>query len=113
MSDVDLRDHVRRFNQGVRTKDFSEMLDHFADDAELHFHGVPVGPFEGKDAIAAAYRDNPPDDEIVLITDGGDGGDYAWRSDPARIAGRIAIRSESGRITRLDVTFIEGEMGDA
>ena len=43
------------------------MLDQFADDAELAFEGVAVGPFLGKPAIAQAYVDRPPDDEIVIL----------------------------------------------
>ena len=43
------------------------MLEQFAEDAELAFEGVPVGPFRGKPAIAQAYLDQPPDDEIVIL----------------------------------------------
>ena len=42
------------------------MLDGFTEDAEL-LEGIPVGPFRGREAIAAAYRAQPPDDEIELL----------------------------------------------
>jgi hypothetical protein len=33
----------------------------------MEFSGVPVGPFVGKQAIAAAYREQPPDDELRVL----------------------------------------------
>src|SRR5436189_263262 len=62
-----LRQHVERFNAGVRTGDWSEMLRGFDEVAEMEFRGVPVGPFHGKDAIADAYRAQPPDDELRVL----------------------------------------------
>ena len=96
-----LREHVERFNHGVRTGDWAPMLAQFADDAELVFEGVPVGPFGGKEAIAAAYLDRPPDDEIDLLADGG----YGWRQDAGRRAGELRLEAADGKITRLVVTF--------
>jgi steroid Delta-isomerase len=68
-----LRDHVERFNSGVRSGDFGPMTELFTDDAELAFEGVPVGPFRGREAILAAYREQPPDDtiEILQASEGG------------------------------------------
>ncbi len=63
-----LERHVELFNQGVRSGDFVPMLEHFTDDAELVFEGVPAGPFHGKEAIAAAYTSNPPDDEVDVLS---------------------------------------------
>ena len=57
--------HLALFNQGVRSGDFGPMLDQFTDDAELIFYNIPVGPFQGKRAIAAAYQTQPPDDEMT------------------------------------------------
>jgi hypothetical protein len=34
-----LDDHVRRFNEGVRTGDFAPMAAGFTEDAEMHFEG--------------------------------------------------------------------------
>src|SRR5262245_6461167 len=83
-----LQAHVERFNEGVRSGDFSRMLEQFTDSAELEFEGVPVGPFRGKQAIAKAYADDPPDDEVVLLRtrESGDDflvADYAWTAEPA------------------------------
>ena len=86
------------------------MLEQFTEDAELAFEGVPVGPFRGKPAIARAYADQPPDDEIVLLRtrESGDDfvvADYAWRSDPGARAGSMILRLADGEIDRLLVTF--------
>jgi steroid delta-isomerase len=104
-----LADHVRRFNEGVRSGDFEPMLASFAPDAEMVFEGVPVGPFRGRDAIAAAYAERPPDDDIVLLGEPRAEGeesesDYAWASKGTR-AGRMILTARDGEIARLVVTF--------
>jgi steroid Delta-isomerase len=105
-----LRDHVERFNTGVRSGDFGPMLERFADDAEMVFEGVPAGPFAGRDAIAAAYREQPPDDEIVLLDVREDAAGvvragYAWLAAPATEAGEMRLTHDDGRIVRLVVSF--------
>jgi steroid Delta-isomerase len=110
LNDEVLQSHVERFNEGVRSGDFSRMLEQFAEDAELAFEGVPVGPFRGKPAIAQAYADQPPDDEIVILRtrESGDDfvvADYAWRADPASRAGSMILRLRDAQIDRLLVTF--------
>jgi steroid Delta-isomerase len=101
--------HVARFNEGVRTGDFEPMLEAFADDAELVFEGVPVGPFHGREAIALAYAEQPPDDEIRLLgeprdEDAATVSDYAWVADGNR-AGRLILTARDGQVSRLVVTF--------
>ena len=105
-----LREHVERFNAGVRSGDFGPMVDGFAEDAEMAFEGVPAGPFHGRQGIAAAYRDQPPDDEVVLLDvreddGGGVRAGYAWASAPATEAGEMRLEHDGGRILRLVVTF--------
>jgi hypothetical protein len=108
--DDPLMEHVRRFNEGVRTGDFAPMLAAFASDAELVFEGVPVGPFRGRDAIADAYAQRPPDDTVELLgapreeKDGLLVCDYAWSSEGSR-AGRMLLTITEGMIARLVVTF--------
>jgi steroid Delta-isomerase len=99
-------EHVVRFNEGVRTGDWSSMLAHLAGDAEMEFVGVPVGPFQGRDAIEEAYRTQPPDDELVVLEDRGDGtARYAWAKTPTEPAGDLRLTVADGRITRVVVTF--------
>jgi steroid delta-isomerase len=104
-----LDEHVKRFNAGVRSGDFAPMLESFADDATMVFEGVPVGPFVGREAIAAAYREQPPDDELDVL-DVRDEGDtvvavYSWRREPDVRAGELRLTADNERITKLVVTF--------
>ena len=105
-----LTDHVARFNAGVRSGDFGPMVDGFTDDAELVFEGIPVGPFRGREAIAAAYREQPPDDEIELLDVAQDGAgrvvaSYAWRRRPGVRAGALVLSPRQQRIARLVIHY--------
>ncbi len=106
-----LRRHVELFNAGVRSGDFGPMLALFTEDAELVFEGVPVGPFRSKEAIASAYRERPPDDEIEVFDprELGDEivADYSWLKQASIRAGELRLTGEAGRIRRLVVTFDE------
>jgi hypothetical protein len=104
-----LDQHVDRFNRAVRTADWEQMTTHFTEDAELHFEGVPVGPFKGREAITQAYRDHPPDDEVRILKRTHVGSTtsavYAWAADPERPAGLMHLGEREGRISHLVVTF--------
>lgn len=98
---------VALFNEGVRTGDFGPMVAWFTDDAELVFENIPFGPFHGRNAIAAAYASQPPDDEIVLLRLRTTGDQivatYAWASAPDQHAGDMAISLDGEGIERLIV----------
>jgi hypothetical protein len=96
---------VAAFNEGVRTGDWSQLVELFTDDAELEFVGIPVGPFRGRAAIAEAYRTQPPDDEIVVLEDRGDSAVYAWSRDPGRRAGELHLQERDGAIARLRILY--------
>jgi steroid delta-isomerase len=105
-----VRRHVRLFNDGVRTGDFAAMIEGFTDDAELIFVGTPAGPYRGRRAIEAAYRETPPDDgiEILSIIEREDGeivAAYSWIADRGKRSGDLIFRTVDGRIARLVVTF--------
>lgn len=107
-----LREHIERFNAGVRTGDWAPMLEQFDDAAEMEFRGIPVGPFVGKEVIGAAYREQPPDDEMRVLEErervGGVDARYAWLAEPDVAAGEMLLTAESNLIRKLLVTFDRG-----
>ena len=104
-----LNQHVDRFNRAVRTGGWDELTSYFTDDAELRFEGVPAGPFEGRETITQAYREQPPDDEVRILDVETVGDEtiagYAWAADPERRAGEMRLTERDGRIARLVVSF--------
>jgi RimJ/RimL family protein N-acetyltransferase len=108
-----LHDYLGDFNECVRTGDWSRLERWFAEDGELAFEGVPVGPFVGREAIAAAYREQPPDDQLVTFRAEDRDGDvialYGWLATPDTVSGRIVSTLDADeRIDRLRVTFEDG-----
>jgi hypothetical protein len=101
-----LDQHVARFNEGVETGDWGPMLAGLTDDAELVFEGVRAGPFAGREAITAAYREQPPDDTIEVLGCHEDGDEiiapFAWLRGGR---GRMRLSRSGDRIARLVVTF--------
>jgi len=100
----------------VRTGDWEPMLAGFGDDAEMEFRGVPVGPFHGRDAIAEAYRAQPPDDELRVLEQRERGerteARYAWLAEPDVAAGELLLAAEDGLIRKLVITFDRGVVWD-
>ena len=107
-----LYEYVARHNGGVRDGEWGLLGECFADEAVLEFEGVPVGPFAGREAIAAAYEQRPPDDEVRILDAEEEGhtvvARYAWAADPEVQAGTLRLTREGDRIARLVVTFEEG-----
>jgi steroid Delta-isomerase len=105
-----LHDHVERFNHAIRSGDWDAMLVNFHSDARMDFRGIPVGPFAGKEAIAAAYRNQPPDDELRILEErereGRFEARYAWLAEPDVAAGEMFLTAgDDGLIRELVVTF--------
>jgi hypothetical protein len=100
-----LEEHVASFNEGVRTGDWSSMLARLTADARLAFVGIPVGPFSSRDEIAEAYRTQPPDDELVLLQQDGDGATYAWAKEPTTPAGELLLSTNGDRISKIRVVY--------
>lgn len=100
-------EHIAAFNAAVRSSDWDAFAARFATDARMEFVGVPVGPFVGRDAIAAAYRMNPPDDTMVVRAE--------WAEDLVDVVrfawdrggtGTMRITwTGSGAVTNLSVAF--------
>jgi hypothetical protein len=83
-------DYVAVFNAAVTSGDYDPLLARYTQDAVLRFENVPPDAasleFEGRDAIAEAYAQNPPDDQIDLTGDPASAGAhvtaaFAWRRD--------------------------------
>jgi len=108
-----LHEHVARFNDAVRSGNWEPMLENFGDGAEMEFRGIPVGPFIGRDAIAAAYREQPPDDELRILQERKRAGRvearYAWLAEQDVAAGEMFLTvGDDGLIRELVVTFDRG-----
>jgi hypothetical protein len=104
-----LYEYVARHNEGVHDREWGPLAECFADEAVLEFEGVAVGPFAGREAIAAAYEQRPPDDEVRIIDAEEQGhtveARYAWAADPEVQAGRMFLTREGDKVARLVVTF--------
>ena len=105
-----LERHVETFNAAVRTGDFAPLVELFADDATLEFDGVPVGPFHGRDAIAAAYAAQPPSDTMTVLDvrvedDGTVVEPFSWATDGGARSGEMRLAVADGLIRRLVVVF--------
>jgi steroid delta-isomerase len=104
-----LHDYVMVHNECVRTGDWQPLAEWFTEDAQLAFEGVPVGPFEGRQAIVAAYDAQPPDDEVVIFGTEESGDEviarYGWLREPGKQAGRMLVTPRDGKIEKLIVTF--------
>src|SRR5207253_1192440 len=93
-------------NEGVRRRDFSSLLALFAPDAVVRFDGIPAGPFSGTSAIAEAFRDGPPNDELELLDQDpvSDWAVYGWAKRPGVSAGELRIAEQDGLIVELLIT---------
>jgi hypothetical protein len=99
--------HVAAFNDAVRSRDWAGFAGRFASDATMRFVGIPVGPFAGREAIAAAYASQPPSDTLTVIraVSYGDFDElwFAWDSSGA--AGTMTLLWSGELIAELTVTF--------
>jgi steroid Delta-isomerase len=101
--------YIDAHNEAVRRGDWSGFGQWFAEDAELRFEGVPVGPFRGRSAIQDAYEARPPDDEVEIrnVRSDGDGtvADYGWKADGGARAGELRVTWDGDLIRELVITF--------
>jgi hypothetical protein len=98
--------HVAAFNHSVRSGDWAAFADRFAADATMRFVGISVGPFNGREAIAAGYTSQPPSDTLT-VTRGVSSGEvdelwFAWDNGGT---GTITLRWSGDLISELTITF--------
>lgn len=102
-----VENHAVLFNSAVRSGDFADFMTTFTDDAVMRFTNIPVGPFSGRPAIAAAYAAQPPTDTLTIRE--------VEEIDPqtARVAldydnggsGSMVVRWRDGLVVLVEVTF--------
>jgi steroid delta-isomerase len=102
--------HVETFNRAVESGDFDPLVALFHEDATLEFAGIPIGPFEGREAIAAAYAAQPPTDTMSILavlveSDGTVVEDFSWSADGGARSGQVRLTVEDDRIRKLVVSF--------
>jgi|tagenome__1003787_1003787.scaffolds.fasta_scaffold20057111_2 steroid delta-isomerase len=105
--DAAARAHCARFNAAVRTGDWSAFVATFAPDARMAFTNVPAGPYDGREAIGAAYAAGPPDDtmSVVSVTPAGDtAAVVVFRWDRGG-TGTMDIAWRDGQVAALSITF--------
>jgi RimJ/RimL family protein N-acetyltransferase len=105
--DAAVRRHCERFNEAQRTGDWTRFVASFAEDARMAFTNVPVGPFVGRAAILAAYREQPPTDTMTLQAVEPVDADTAlarfrWDHDGP---GTMLLRFRDGELVDLEITF--------
>jgi hypothetical protein len=96
-------EHVEAFNQAVTSGDWETFAERFATDARMEFVGVPAGPFEGRTAIAAAYRAGPPTETMVVLADDDPTVRFQWSSGDTGTMG--FSWTETDQVQSLTVTF--------
>ena len=100
--------YVSAHNAGVRTGDFSTLAPLLQPTASLRFRGVPVGPFDNAAAILEAFADQPPDDELVVLSvrtlgDRTAEAVYGWTESRGKSAGRLRITMQNDLISAIRV----------
>jgi steroid Delta-isomerase len=99
--------HVAAFNDAVRSGDWADFAGRFTLGATMRFIGVPVGPFAGREAIAAAYAAQPPSDTLT-VTRGVSSGEvdelwFGW--DSSSTTGTMTLRWSGDLIAELTIAF--------
>lgn len=105
-----LERYVAEHNRLVRGgKSVSPLLALFAPDACMEIENSSLGPLEGAASIGRAFRNQPPNDALLvraIIPQGEDGAraEYRWESQGSRRAGTLVVTAADGYIARLTVT---------
>ena len=104
----DFTHHVAVFNRAVATRQWGELVDLFDADAVMEFVGAPAPPVRGREAIAAAYAADGPDDTIELtgpVTREGAEEVVPYRWQGTGRTGTMRATVDGERLRRLVVTF--------
>ena len=99
---------VEAHNVGVRSGDVEALAGLLLPTASMPFHGIDIGPFANAEAILQAFRDRPPDDELVVgavrtIGERAAEATYAWANAPGKSAGRLRITAQRGLVSAIRI----------
>jgi hypothetical protein len=98
--------HVAAFNDSVRSGDWDAFAGRFTPDATMRFTGIPVGPFTGREAIAAGYATQPPSDTLTVTRAVSSGDvDELWFAWDNGSTGTMILRWRGDLIAELTVAF--------
>jgi steroid Delta-isomerase len=93
---------VERFNAAVRSGDWTAFAAGHAEDATVHFHGVPLPPIHGRRSIAERYAADPPHDTITVLDKRADGDQvhvrFAWDASPDQPFGTFRLTFRDGLV---------------
>ena len=100
--------YVEAHNEGVRSGDYEALGALLLPTASLRFTGSAAGPFDNAAAILQAFREQPPEDELVVqsIRTKGDKtavATYSWANAPGKSAGRLGILAQRGLISSIRI----------
>jgi len=99
--------HVTAFNDSVRSGDWAGFAGRFTPDAIMRFVGIPVGPFTGREQIAAGYASQPPSDTLTASgsVSTGDVDELWFTWDSSSTTGTMILRWSADLVAELTVTF--------
>ena len=104
-----LEQYVTLHNRCVESGDFSPLSNIFHPLAEMHFHGIALGPFVGRKAVLKAFQNHPPTAGIAILErdtrQSMCDATYAWLVEPHRPAGRLHIEANKGVIRRITISI--------
>jgi hypothetical protein len=104
-----LRQYVALHNRCVESCDFSPLSKIFHPLAEMHFQGIALGPFIGREAILKAFQNHPPTARIAILEQNThqsiSHATYAWLEDSHRPAGRLHIEANEDMILRITISI--------
>ncbi len=74
----------------------------------MRFHGIEIGPFDNAEAILQAFREHPPDDELVVQSIRAIGektaeATYGWADAHGKSAGRLRIVTHRELISAIRI----------
>jgi steroid delta-isomerase len=100
-------EHSRLFNEAVRDGSWDTFIASFTPDAVMRFEGVPTGPCEGRDAIAAFYAASPPTSTmtVVSVASGDNTNVVRFTWDDGHGGGTLRVRWHDNQVADVTVTL--------